>query len=60
MLERQHGEIVVECDTCDATLATDTADFDEARDLLKAERWRTYKEGDVWCHACPGCRDSIF
>ena len=30
MLDRQHGKIVFECDSCNEVLETETRDFDEA------------------------------
>lgn len=56
------AEIVWECDGCDDTLETGTDDFAEARDELKAERWRTRKDdttGD-WKHYCPICQPEHF
>lgn len=55
MLERQNGVFVVECDTCGATLDTETKDFDEARACMQREEWKVRKIGRDWIHGCPRC-----
>lgn len=55
MLERIHGDINFECDTCPEVLDTETSDFDSARDLLRREGWTISKVGTEWIHACPNC-----
>ena len=57
-LHRERGNIIAfECDGCDEALDTGTADFNEAREELKAERWQTRNGGgDVWLHYCPSCK----
>jgi len=55
MLDRQHGKIVFECDSCDAVLDTETGDFDEALAIMKREEWKVQKIGQVWIDACPKC-----
>lgn len=56
MMDRQHGgKIIFECDTCDATLDTETADFYDARLMLKTEGWKSAKIADEWLHGCPKC-----
>jgi hypothetical protein len=55
MLDRQHGKIVFECDSCDAVLATETRDFDDVLAILKREQWKAQKIGQEWIHACPEC-----
>ena len=55
MIDRQHGKILVECDSCDQVLDTETSDFDEARELMKREGWRIRKIAEVWLHGCPKC-----
>jgi hypothetical protein len=32
MLDRQYGNVVFECDSCNEVLKTETRDFDDARD----------------------------
>ncbi len=55
MLDRIHGQIVFICDGCDDVLETETTDFNEAREMLRADDWRTSKDGDDWVHRCPSC-----
>lgn len=55
MMDRQRGKIVYECDTCDAVFETESSELDEARMMLEAEGWRTYRLGDQWCHSCEKC-----
>jgi len=55
MLDRQHGKIVFECDSCNEVLETATGDFDDALAILKREEWKAQKIGQVWIHACPNC-----
>lgn len=59
MLDRQKGEIIFECDGCGGTLGTETGNFDSARNLLRRERWRAVKVGDVWQHNCPACKHRL-
>lgn len=55
MIHRIKGTIHFECDTCREGLDTETHDFEEAREKLKAEGWRTDKDGDLWTHKCKEC-----
>ena len=55
MLDRQHGNIVFECDVCGETLDSDTRDFNEALRILKNESWSARKIGVDWCHSCSDC-----
>ena len=55
MLDRQHGDIVIECDSCDEILETETSDFGSALNLMKREGWRARKIGEDWCHFCSKC-----
>lgn len=55
MIDRQGGKILVECDSCDEVLDTETADFDEARNVMKREGWKIRKIADTWLHGCPDC-----
>lgn len=55
MIDRQNGMLVVECDSCDATLETETRDFDEARAVMRREQWKVRKIGSDWIHGCPKC-----
>jgi uncharacterized C2H2 Zn-finger protein len=55
MIDRQGGKILVECDSCDEVLETDTADFAEARALMQREEWKVRKIAGEWLHGCPKC-----
>jgi hypothetical protein len=55
MIDRQHGDVVFECDECGATLETEQADFQSAWNMAKREGWRTRKIGEDWVHKCPEC-----
>ena len=55
MLDRQHGKIIFECDTCADTLDTGTTDFNEARETMRQDGWHARKFGEDWIHACPDC-----
>lgn len=55
MIDRQGGRILVECDSCDEVLDTDTADFSEAREIMKREGWRVRLIAKEWLHGCPKC-----
>lgn len=52
-LTRDKGLIVFQCDECHETLETETRSFQEALDLLKAEKdWGMRKLGMEWYHFC--------
>ena len=55
MINRKHGELVIECDTCGEEDEAEGDDFHEAWDYWKGFGWRAYKSGDEWEHSCPGC-----
>ena len=55
MIDRQGGDVVFECDSCDEVLETEQADFNSAWNLAKREGWRARKIGADWCHECPHC-----
>lgn len=59
MLDRQHGDVVFECDGCTATLETNTSNFDAARNALTRADWKTRKIGEDWCHFCPNCERKL-
>lgn len=55
MIDRQGGEIVFECDSCDEVWESGTSEFNEAWAEAKSMGWRAKKVGNVWVHACPDC-----
>lgn len=56
MIDRQHGQIVFECDGCDETIETGEDEWNEAMAQFRSERWRAEKVGDEWTHLCPRCQ----
>lgn len=56
MIDRQNGGILmIECDSCNEVLDTETKDFSEARALMQREGWKVRKIADEWLHGCPRC-----
>ena len=55
MIERQHGKIQIECDSCGQVFDGDTDDWDVVWTDAKDEGWRARKRDDKWTHACPEC-----
>ena len=55
MIDRQHGEIVYECDSCTETLETCEPDWNDAKRQFDDAGWRAYKAGADWVHECPKC-----
>jgi hypothetical protein len=56
MIDRQHGgKIIVECDSCNAVLETETADFEEARLIMRNAEWKVRKIASEWLHGCNKC-----
>lgn len=56
MIDRQGGQIVWECDSCDETFSWDDPDnFNEGWSAAKRDGWRTQKAGAEWVHSCPNC-----
>lgn len=56
MIDRKKvGIIIVECDSCDEVLDTETKDFDEARLTMRREGWKVRKTGREYIHGCPKC-----
>jgi hypothetical protein len=45
--------IVFECDCCDETIDTETADFLEAVDVKRAAGWGAEKVDGQWLDLCP-------
>ena len=55
MIDRCYGDYYVTCDACGKELDGVFSDFDEARDSMKTNGWRTRRIGDDWFHYCPEC-----
>ena len=56
MIDRQHGKVIIECDSCPETFEGEKGDeFDAVWGAAKREGWRTRKIADEWLHGCPKC-----
>jgi hypothetical protein len=55
VIDRQHGNVIIECDSCEKTFTLDTDDFDTTWSAAKRDGWRTRKIGEEWVHGCPKC-----
>lgn len=55
MIDRQHNEIVYECDACDETLETGESEWSDAKRDFDRAGWRAEKVGQDWTHLCPQC-----
>lgn len=55
MIDRQHGKIIIECDTCDEVFAGDSDEWNEVWPAAKRDGWKSKKIGDTWVHGCPKC-----
>ena len=56
MIDRQHGKIVIECDSCNETFEGEQGEeFDVVWNAAKRDGWRTRKIADEWLHGCPKC-----
>lgn len=54
MIDRQNGGIImVECDSCNEVLDTETKDFSEALSVMRREGWKARKIAEEWLHGCP-------
>lgn len=53
MIDRQHGKVLIECDTCDEVFEGESGDFDAVWAAAKAAGWKTRKIGSEWVHGCP-------
>lgn len=58
MLDRQHNNLIFECDSCSEVLETETRDFSEALRLMRNAGWRAAKIGVDWVHTCAQCASS--
>lgn len=55
MIDRQGGQILVECDSCDEVLETGTDEFSEARAVMRREGWHVRQIAGEWLHGCENC-----
>jgi hypothetical protein len=56
---QDHGDFVFQCDEprCRETLATNTSNFEGARNALRRAAWKPYRMpgADDWRHRCNVC-----
>jgi len=55
MLDRQHNQIVFECDECGETLETGESDFSDALSAFRDDGWRSRLVEGSWVHLCGDC-----
>ena len=55
MIDRQHGKILIECDSCNAVFEGESDDWSEVWPAAKREGWKSKKIGSEWVHGCPNC-----
>jgi len=56
MMDRQHGRVVVECDSCDATIESEKGEeFEAFWKRAKDDGWAARKIAGEWLHGCPRC-----
>lgn len=56
MIDRQHGRIVLECDSCDTAVESETGeDFEVFWQRAKRDGWTARTIADEWLHGCPDC-----
>lgn len=56
MIDRQHGKIIIECDSCNETIEGDKRqEFAEFWAGARREGWKTKKIANEWVHGCPKC-----
>jgi Zn finger protein HypA/HybF involved in hydrogenase expression len=55
MIDRQHGKIQIECDSCDEVYRGESTEFAEVWRAAKLDGWQTRKIAEEWLHGCPKC-----
>jgi uncharacterized C2H2 Zn-finger protein len=56
MIDRQHGAVLIECDSCDQVFEGEKGEsFAEVWARAKEEGWRTRNIAETWLHGCPKC-----
>jgi hypothetical protein len=60
MIDRQHGCIVICCDTCDEEFeGLKESEFEILWNTAKFEGWRSRKLNGEWFHSCPKCHKDM-
>ena len=53
MIHREHGKIVIECDSCSELFEGERdAEFAQVWAEAKRDGWKTKKVGTEWVHGC--------
>ena len=56
MIDKQHGKILIECDSCNETFEGGSSEeFAVVWAAAKRDGWRTRKIADEWLHGCGKC-----
>ena len=64
MIDRQHNQIVIECDVCENVFEArvegleglSALDWDEVWPAAKSGGWKARRIADEWLHFCPDCK----
>lgn len=62
MIDRQHDQIVIECDACESVYESGAEGFPAGSEwkeiwpAAKREGWRSTKIAEEWVHTCPKCK----
>jgi hypothetical protein len=56
MIDRQHGKIIIECDSCDETFEGEPQqEFTDVWSKAKRDGWNTRQIAGEWLHGCSKC-----
>ena len=56
MIDRQHGKIMIECDSCEEVFEGQPhEEFDDVWKSAKREGWSSRKIANEWLHGCGKC-----
>lgn len=55
MIDRQHGKIIIECDSCEAVFDNESNEWKDVWAMASREGWTAKKIGKDWVHGCPKC-----
>ena len=56
MIDRQHGRVIIECDSCDEIFEGERGeDFMVVLGAAKEDGWKVRKVVGEWIHGCPKC-----
>jgi len=56
MIDRQHGRVLIECDSCDEVFEGERGEeFKDVWNSAKRDGWTTRQIAGEWLHGCPKC-----